>query len=186
MRAGNTKLRSLHFLRHSFLEAHGRARGREMTRIIGCGNLHRMDDGAGVLVAERLRQLGIPADVQSGSAFELIESWYKDEDVILVDAVVTGSPVGTVHVWTGKPLKVPSNPQVSSHGFGVAEAINLARILQLLPKTLTVYGIEGKEFGIDESVSPAVLKSVESVAQQIAQAIQQTEAHNRQISSSRS
>jgi Ni,Fe-hydrogenase maturation factor len=49
-----------------------------MTRIIGCGNLHRMDDAAGVLVAERLRELGIPTDVQSGSAFELIESWYKD------------------------------------------------------------------------------------------------------------
>jgi hydrogenase maturation protease len=156
------------------------------TRIIGCGNLHRMDDAAGVLVAERLRQLGIPADVQPGSAFELVESWYKDEDVILVDAVVTGSPVGTVHLWKGKPLKIPSNPQVSSHGFGVAEAINLARILQLLPKTLSVYGIEGKIFGIGETVSPEVRASVEQVAQQIAQAIQQTEAHNLQISSSRS
>jgi len=157
-----------------------------MTRIIGCGNLHRMDDAAGVLVAERLRELGIPAEIQSGGAFELVESWYKDEDVILVDAVVTGSPVGAVHLWKGKPLKVPSNPQVSSHGFGVAEAINLARILQLLPKTLTVYGIEGKEFGIGERVSPAVLASVEQVTQQIAQAIQQAEAHNLQISSSRS
>jgi hydrogenase maturation protease len=157
-----------------------------MTRIIGCGNLHRMDDAAGVLVAERLRELGIPAEIQSGAAFELVESWYKDEDVILVDAVVTGSPTGTVHHWKGKPLKVPNNPQVSSHGFGVAEAINLARILQLLPKSLSVYGIEGKIFGIGETVSPEVLASVEQVAQQIAEAIQQTEAHSLQISSSRS
>jgi hydrogenase maturation protease len=138
------------------------------THIIGCGNRHRMDDAAGVLVAERLREMGIAAEIQPGSAFELVESWYKDEDVILVDAVVTGSPVGTVHVWNGNPLKVPSNPQVSSHGFGVAEAINLARILQLLPKSLTVYGIEGKDFGIGETVSPAVLQSVDQVAEQIA------------------
>jgi hydrogenase maturation protease len=81
---------------------------------------------------------------------------------------------------------VPSNPQVSSHGFGVAEAINLARILQLLPKSLTVYGIEGKNFGIGETVSPEVLKSVEDLAQQIAALVSQTEDHNLQISNSRS
>lgn len=156
------------------------------TRIIGCGNLHRSDDAAGVLVAKRLREFGIAADVQPGSAFELVESWYRDEDVILVDAVLTGSPVGTVHVWSGKSLKVPSNPQVSSHGFGVAEAISLARILQLLPKTLNVYGIEGKNFGIGETVSAEVLKSVEDVAQQIAASVSQAEAHNLHISSSRS
>jgi hydrogenase maturation protease len=156
------------------------------TRIIGCGNVDRSDDAAGVLVAKRLRELGIPAEVQPGSAFELVESWYKDEDVTLVDAVVTGSPVGTVHMWQGRSLKVPSNPQVSSHGFGMAEAVNLARILQLLPKSLTVYGIEGKNFGIGEAVSPEVLKSVEEVAQQIAALVSPAEAHNRQISSSRS
>lgn len=136
--------------------------------VIGCGNVHRNDDAAGVLVAQRLRQLGISAEVQPGSAFELVESWYKDDDVILVDAVVTGSPVGTIRVWEGHAPKIPSNPQVSSHGFGVAEAINLARILQLLPHSLRVYGIEGKNFGIGETVSPEILASVEQVAQQIA------------------
>ena len=153
-------------------------------RIIGCGNLHRSDDAAGVLVAKRLREFGIAADIQPGSAFELVESWYRDEDVILVDAVLTGSPVGTVHVWSGKALKVPSNPQISSHGFGVAEAINLARILQLLPKTLTVYGIEGKNFGIGETVSAEVLKSVEDVARQIGASVSQAEAETTRVSTS--
>ena len=138
------------------------------TRVIGCGNVHRSDDAAGVLVAERLRELGVPAEVQPGSAFELVESWHKEDDVILIDAVVTGSPVGSVGVWDGRAPKVPSNPQVSSHGFGVAEAINLARILQLLPHRLRVYGIEGKNFAIGEAVSPEVLGSVEQVARQIA------------------
>ena len=138
------------------------------TRVIGCGNMHRSDDAAGVLVADRLRQMGIPAEVQPGSAFELVESWYQDDDVILIDAVLTGSPVGSIRVWDGRAPKVPSSPQVSSHGFGVAEAINLARILQLLPRSLRVYGIEGRNFEIGEAVSPEVLRSVEDVAQQIA------------------
>jgi hydrogenase maturation protease len=156
------------------------------TRIIGCGNLHRMDDAAGVLVAEHLRELGIRAEIQSGGAFELVDSWNEVDDVILVDAVVTGSSVGTVHIWDGNPPKVPTSPQVSSHGFGIAEAINLAKILDLLPHHLRVYGIEGKNFGIGETVSPEVLASVAPVAQQIAQTIQQADAHNLQISSSRS
>jgi hydrogenase maturation protease len=137
-------------------------------RVIGCGHVDRSDDAVGVLVAERLRALGVPAEVQPGSAFELVESWYKDDDVVLIDAVVTGSPVGSIRVWDGPSPRVPSNPQVSSHGFGVAEAINLARILQLLPHSLRVYGIEGKNFRMGEAVSPEVLRSIEEVAQQIA------------------
>ena len=137
-------------------------------RVIGCGNVHRSDDAAGVLVAERLRALGVPAEVQSGSAFELVESWYKDDDVVLIDAILTGSPVGTIRVWDGPWSQVPSNPQVSSHGFGVAEAINLARILQLLPHSLRVHGIEGRNFRMGEAVAPEVLRSIEEVAQQIA------------------
>src|SRR5262249_50051236 len=76
--------------------------------------------------------------------------------------------VGTICVWDGLTPKVPSNPRVSSHGFGVAEAISWARILQLLPHSLRVYGIAGKNFGIGEAVSPEVLRSIEEVAQQIA------------------
>jgi hydrogenase maturation protease len=165
-------------------------------RIIGCGNPHGMDDAAGVLVAQRLREMRIPAEIQSGGAFELVGSWNEADDMILIDAVVTDSPVGSVHVWDGNPPRVPSNSQLSSHGFGVAEAINLGRILKLLPRTLRVYGIEGKEFGMGESVSPEVLRGVEEVAQQIALNILQSDKtqadldtsqhHSLQISNSRS
>jgi hydrogenase maturation protease len=137
-------------------------------RIIGCGNRHRQDDAAGVLVAERLRELGIPAEVQTGGAFELVESWNGDIDVVLVDAVVTGAPVGTVQMWEGCPPRVPSRPHFSSHGFGIAEAINLAEILGVLPRRLRVYGIEGSEFADGETVSPEVLGAIEQLAQQIA------------------
>src|ERR1039458_5833058 len=62
--------------------------------IIGCGNRERSDDGAGILVAERLRELGIEADTRIGDAADLIEAWKGADDVILVDAVVTGAPGG--------------------------------------------------------------------------------------------
>lgn len=160
-------------------------------RIIGCGNPNRMDDAAGVLVAERLRDLGIPAEVQGGGAFELVESWQADEDIILVDAVRTGSPLGTVHLWQGRPPKVPIDSQLSSHGFGVGEAINLAMLVGRLPKNLCVYGIEGEHFGYGDEVSPEVLAAVERVARQILviadeKFAREAKRHSLQISNSRS
>ena len=66
--------------------------------------------------------------------------------MIVVDAVVTGAPVGTVQAWDGRqPLASPSTT-ASTHGLGVAEAIELARVLGCLPIKLRVYGIEGRHF----------------------------------------
>lgn len=138
------------------------------TRIIGCGNLQRMDDGAGVLVAQRLRELGIPAEIQSGGAFELIADLEHDQHLIVIDAVATGAPVGTMHVWEGSPPRLPHATHFSSHGFGLAEAFRLGQILNCLPGRITVFGIEGDQFGIGEHVSPEVAATIHRVAQQIA------------------
>lgn len=138
------------------------------TRIIGCGNLQRMDDGAGVLVAQRLREVGVPAEIQSGGAFELIAGWDNKEHLILIDAVRTGAPAGTIHVWEGSPPQLPHATHFSSHGFGLAEAFRLGQILNCLPERITVFGIEGDQFGMGEQVSPDVLTATERLAQQIA------------------
>lgn len=138
------------------------------TQIIGCGNLHRMDDGAGVLVARRLRELGIPAEIQSGGAFELIAGWERDEHLILIDAVRTGAPIGTIHMWEGNPPRLPHARHFSSHGFGLAEAFRLGQILNCLPERITVFGIEGDQFGMGVQVSPEVATAIGRVAQQIA------------------
>ena len=127
-----------------------------------------MDDGAGILVAQRLRELGICADIQSGGAFELIADWECEQRVVLIDAVVTGAPVGSVHVWADNPPRLPRTQHFSSHGFGLAEAFRLAQILNCLPKQIRMYGIEGDRFDVGEGISPEVAAAVEQVAQQIA------------------
>lgn len=136
-------------------------------RIIGCGNPERMDDGAGVLVAQRLRALGVAAGIQSGEALALIEAWRGADDVIVVDTVVAGAPVGTVHLWDSQQsLPLVSSP-ASSHGLGVAEAIELARALGRLPQRLRVYGIEGVRFGFGSRLSPELCLAVEQVVQHL-------------------
>jgi len=136
-------------------------------RIIGCGNRQRGDDGAGILVAERLRHLGIDAGTCSGEATELIETWAGSGDVILIDAVVTGAPGGTVHVWDGLQKIDPPGKTASTHGLGVAQAIELARVLNRLPERLRIYGIEGRAFDPGFPISSQVHAAIEEVVQRI-------------------
>ena len=136
-------------------------------RILCCGNRDRGDDAAGILIAEHLRQHGISAEVLEGDPLAMIESWEATDDVILVDAMLTGAPLGSVQVW-----EIPSDSKFSgggcsTHGFGVAEAIYLAEIMGRLPRRLRVYGIEGKEFRPGEEVSEKVRRACENVAEQI-------------------
>lgn len=135
--------------------------------IIGCGNRLRGDDGAGILVAERLRNLGIPAETRSGEAADLIEAWRGADDVIVVDAVVTGAPVGTVQAWDARQPPASARTSASTHGLGVAEAIELAQALQCRPARLQVYGIEGRRFDPGVEISPEVQRAIEDVARRI-------------------
>jgi hydrogenase maturation protease len=132
-------------------------------RIIACGNRNRNDDGAGLVVADQLRSLGVEVTVVSGEAVSLIDSWRDVDDVIIVDTVVSGAPVGTVHLWDSEQSLPLSFSPASTHGLGVAEAIELARTLGLLADRLRLYGIEGQDFGFGTNLSPELLPAIEKV-----------------------
>ena len=138
-------------------------------RIIGCGNIDRGDDGAGVLVARRLRELGIGTQEQSGEALSLIESWAGAKAVIVVDAVVSGRAPGEITVWDAHAHPLSSGVWLcSTHHFGLGEAVKLARVLDRLPPRLWIYGIEGRRFEQGSCPSPEVTRAVEEVAERIA------------------
>ena len=135
--------------------------------IITCGNPDRADDAAGVLVAEGLLGLGIHARVCSGEAPDLMEAWSSDDDVIVVDCVVTGAPAGTVHEWNAShPLSFRSAG--TTHGLGLGEAIELARAIGCLPTRLRIYGIEGKNFETGAPISAEVERGIAEVVSKIA------------------
>lgn len=140
--------------------------------VIGCGNAGRGDDAAGLLAARRLRELGVDAREQTGEALALIDAWTGAERVILIDAVVTGSAPGTISSWDAATAPVVRDAfRTSSHAFGVAEAVELARALDRLPPSLTIYGIEARSFGTGEPASAKVVEAAESLAGRIAKEI---------------
>lgn len=138
--------------------------------IIGCGNTERGDDAAGVLVARRLRELGAHALEHSGEGLALMESWKGCDSVILIDAVVTGAAPGAITVWDGNLAPMIGDTRgCTTHAFGVAEAVELARVLGRLPHRLSIYGIEGRSFDLGGAPSQEVAEAVERLVQQLVQ-----------------
>jgi hydrogenase maturation protease len=141
--------------------------------ILGCGNPDRSDDAAGVLVARRLREMGTDAREFTGDPLALIEAWNGSREVILIDTVVSGDAAGTITVWdAGKTPLPPEQFCCSTHAFGIAEAVEIARALGRLPSKLLIYGIEGIRFDVGGLLAPEVASAVERVAQEIAKGAQ--------------
>ncbi len=140
------------------------------TLILGCGNLDRADDSAGLLVARKLRELGLDAREHRGDMLSLMYEWAGYDEVIIVDAMVSGSPTGATVVLDPRMVEVPREQfQASTHEFGLAEVVGLARSIAQLPPRLTIYGIEAGNCDAGAAVSAGVAQAVERVAAEIFQ-----------------
>ena len=142
------------------------AGGRAVVAVVGVGNAWRGDDAAGLAVARQLREEEIGARVVEidGEPVAIMEAWEGATAVWVVDAVSSGAAPGTVHrvdvTVRGLPRELT---RASSHAFGLADSIELARALGRLPERIVVYGIEGASFAAGDGVSPEVGAAVEQV-----------------------
>ncbi len=135
--------------------------------VIGIGNPWRGDDGIGHAVVDALADTPDLATAKShGEPAELMELWQGHDPVILVDAIVTGAAPGTLHRLDARePL--PRGARYSSHGIGLAEAVELARSLDELPDTLIVHGIEPARLEDGAGLSPEIRDSLARVVSRI-------------------
>lgn len=135
--------------------------------VLGVGRPDRGDDAAGWLVAQRLDgQPGVVARrVTADPAAWLTDPWWDRADaVVVVDAAVTGAPVGTVHRWTPDTLPREVRTAGGTHDLGVAATLALAAALDRLPDRLEIVGIEGASFQVGERPSTAVVRAAARVA----------------------
>ena len=132
--------------------------------LIGIGNEYRGDDGLGLMVAREFRRRAHPGLIvveQSGEGTSLIASWQGAESVLIVDAAACGDPPGTLYRFDVAQHRLPAGCcHCSSHSFGLAEAVEMARNLKELPPKLVVYAIEGESYAQETGLSSSVVKCV--------------------------
>jgi hydrogenase maturation protease len=139
-------------------------------RIIGIGRLDRGDDAAGRLAA-RLLSGRLDAAIElievEGEVTELLDALEGAAAVIIVDAVRGGAEAGTLMRFDAMDDPIPLPAEASTHGLGVAEAIELARALGRLPAKVVVHGIEGARFEPGAPLSAAVEAALAPLAARV-------------------
>jgi len=145
--------------------------------LIGVGNELRSDDAAGLLVVRKLRNLnlaGVRVIESAGDGAELMDAWAGFNSVFVFDATTAATQAGAVHRFEGHRQPLPADFfGISTHSFGLAEAIELSRHLGRMPRELIVYGIEGDAFDIGKTISPSVTASIQTVFEIVTAEIQE-------------
>lgn len=137
--------------------------------IVGIGNRFRRDDGVGPWVAETLKEAGHETHVHAGDGTALLDLFAAHGDIILVDATRSGAAPGDlIRLDAGAEPLHADMFHYSTHRFGLAEAVETARALDLLPERLRVYGIEGKDFGAGIGLSDCVERTARELVRELA------------------
>ena len=140
--------------------------------VIGIGNPDRGDDSVGLHVVRRLAAsvpLGVQVVETAGDPLALMERWRDAGHVVLVDAAAPGRHPGRIHRFDaagdGLPRAIGFR---STHAFGLADTVELARTLGRLPARMTIFAIEAGDVTPGAPLSDAVAASVEPTAARIA------------------
>lgn len=145
------------------------------TLIVGIGNADRGDDGAGLTAAALLQErLSDRDDVDViqhwGESTGLVDVMTDRDMVLIIDAAQSDTTPGRCRSFDIGAMALPSDlADISSHGFGIPQAMELARALGTLPAHCRVYTIEGAIFEIGTPLSEPVQAAVKDVVETIVQ-----------------
>lgn len=142
------------------------------TRIIGIGNPLMGDDGVGIAAVECLRAMALPEGVEAVDGgtcgLTLLDLMEGAGTVILVDAVETGKPPGTVVRFTPEEVVLPEGEAAPSlHEAGLAQVLTLGREMDLLPSEIVIYGVQPASVECRLGLSPSVAHALGHLLERI-------------------
>ena len=145
--------------------------------VIGIGQSLRGDDAAGLEAVRRWQErhpetAGKPeiiAETRELPGLELLDLLGRVDAAVLVDAVCSSAPAGTIHRLNPDQLSAFAGGAQSAHGWGVAETLSMGRSLYpaLAKCRVTLIGIAGGQFEMGAGLSPAVQAALGKAAAMI-------------------
>ena len=107
----------------------------------------------------------------------LLELMRQVQTVFLIDAVKTGSEVGTLHRFQNEEIEGIGDT-LSTHALGIAEAMKMGAALQTLPQNVILYGVEigdvQFQFVLSEPIKQAIKALSVSIESDILSALNVT------------
>ncbi|GBC79416.1 Hydrogenase 2 maturation protease [bacterium HR09] len=143
--------------------------------VVGFGNPLMGDDGVGLLVIELLKELGVAPHVRLAEggtdATVLAGLWQGEERVVLVDALVRGSPPGTIHRLSAEEVLQLPQPHRGVHALSLPECLRWVLLAkpELAKATVVLFGVEPRQLEPGQGLTPEVKAAAQQLARQLLQ-----------------
>ena len=158
-------------------DAHSALSIQHSTIILGLGNPLRGDDGVGPAVIEWLNQQDLPDGVEAidggTSGLNIVSILMGRERAIIVDAANVGQVPGRWVRFAPDVAQLKDNDAtLSLHSAGLGEALALGAALDVLPRTIIIYGVQPQNLDwslqMSDEARAAVIEVGQAVLREIA------------------
>ena len=127
--------------------------------ILGIGNILLKDEGIGVHVANKFKDVPLPPDVEvmdGGTlGIDLLFHIEGRKKVIVIDTAKAGEPPGTMYRFTDRELSMKKDLLRTAHGIDFSDVVKTAQMLGNKPEVIVFIGIEPED--ISEGLEPTAL-----------------------------
>ncbi len=141
--------------------------------VLGAGNILLSDEGIGVRVVEALqRRHRLPEGVEildgGTCGMDLLDVIAGRDHLILVDAVDTGSPPGTIVRLKDGEIPAVFRTRLSPHQLGLQDVLTLLRLMDSAPAHVTVIGVQPASLELGLELTPPIAARLDLMVEMVA------------------
>ena len=138
--------------------------------VMGVGSILMTEEGIGIRAVEELdKRYRFPENVEildgGTSGIELLSYISGKDYLIIIDAIKSGNPPGTVLRVEGEDVPARFRTRISPHQLGISDLLAAATLTDEMPKQLVLFGIEPKEIVLGIGLSTEVRANLDRLIQ---------------------
>lgn len=141
--------------------------------VLGAGNILLSDEGVGVRVVETFEKRypvapGVELLDAGTAGMDLLDVIAGREHLIIVDAVNTGSPPGTLVRLADQEVPAAFRTKSSPHQIGLADVLAALTLTGEVPSRVTVIGIQPEYMDLGLELSPTIAARLDEMLAMLA------------------
>ena len=130
------------------------------------------DDGAGIKLVQYLAEnFCFPPDVtvfDGGTlGLDLLPQLEGIDRLLIVDAVETGKPPGSLIRLSGEEIPIAMETKLSPHQMGLKDLLAVSMLMGVKPPEMVLLGVQPETIDIGMDLSPAVAAQFDTLVQNV-------------------
>jgi hydrogenase maturation protease len=139
---------------------------------LGIGNLIMSDDGVGVKLVQRLSaEYSFPPEVEiidGGTlGLDLLPLLERLDRLLIVDAMETGGPPGTIARLTGDQIPLAFETRLSAHQMGLKDLLAVSRLMGNPLPEMALLGVQPECIELGMELSPPVAAVLDTLVEMV-------------------